>query len=104
MARLVPGKGRNFGSQTAAILQGQEDLQHRLRRYAKIPLSMCLRDSVGVAVVESGAAAPQIAAAQHSNGPTTDGAIADENMKLTDCYYDKKDWRACKDEVCDFGI
>lgn len=20
-------------------------------------------------------------------------------MKLTDCYYEKKDWRACKDEV-----
>jgi cytochrome c oxidase assembly factor 4 len=24
---------------------------------------------------------------------------SDENAKLTDCYYDKKDWRACKDEV-----
>jgi hypothetical protein len=24
---------------------------------------------------------------------------ADENAKLTDCYYDKKDWRACKQEV-----
>ena len=23
----------------------------------------------------------------------------DENMKLTDCYYEKKDWRACKNEV-----
>jgi cytochrome c oxidase assembly factor 4 len=23
----------------------------------------------------------------------------DENMKLTDCYYEKKDWRACKQEV-----
>ena len=23
----------------------------------------------------------------------------DENMKLTDCYYEKKDWRACKKEV-----
>lgn len=23
---------------------------------------------------------------------------ADENAKLTDCYYDKKDWRACKQE------
>ncbi len=20
-------------------------------------------------------------------------------MKLTDCYYEKKDWRSCKDEV-----
>ncbi|KAL2175051.1 uncharacterized protein P884DRAFT_262948 [Thermothelomyces heterothallicus CBS 202.75] len=24
---------------------------------------------------------------------------ADENAKLTDCYHDKKDWRACKDEM-----
>jgi cytochrome c oxidase assembly factor 4 len=24
---------------------------------------------------------------------------ADENTKLTDCYYEKKDWRACKQEV-----
>lgn len=24
---------------------------------------------------------------------------ADENMKMTDCYYDTKDWRACKKEV-----
>jgi hypothetical protein len=23
----------------------------------------------------------------------------DENSKLTDCYYEKKDWRACKQEV-----
>jgi hypothetical protein len=25
--------------------------------------------------------------------------MADENAKMTDCYYEKKDWRACKDEV-----
>ncbi|EFX00068.1 mitochondrial genome maintenance protein mgm101 [Grosmannia clavigera kw1407] len=24
---------------------------------------------------------------------------ADENAKMTDCYFDKKDWRACKDET-----
>ncbi|KAI3321324.1 hypothetical protein HD806DRAFT_537507 [Xylariaceae sp. AK1471] len=24
---------------------------------------------------------------------------ADENAKLTDCYYEKKDWRACKKEM-----
>ncbi|KAH8666509.1 hypothetical protein BX600DRAFT_511438 [Xylariales sp. PMI_506] len=24
---------------------------------------------------------------------------ADENAKLTDCYYEKKDWRACKEEM-----
>ena len=23
----------------------------------------------------------------------------DENTQLTDCYYEKKDWRLCKDEV-----
>ncbi|KAK8157167.1 hypothetical protein IWX90DRAFT_489379 [Phyllosticta citrichinensis] len=22
-----------------------------------------------------------------------------ENAKMTDCYYDKKDWRACKNEM-----
>ena len=26
---------------------------------------------------------------------------AEENTKLTDCYYEKKDWRLCKDEVSD---
>jgi hypothetical protein len=26
-------------------------------------------------------------------------ALPDENAKLTDCYYEKKDWRACTDEV-----
>lgn len=25
--------------------------------------------------------------------------MLDENTKLTDCYYEKKDWRACKQEV-----
>ncbi|KAF2724562.1 hypothetical protein K431DRAFT_281990 [Polychaeton citri CBS 116435] len=24
---------------------------------------------------------------------------SDENMKLHECFYDKKDWRACKDEM-----
>ncbi|KAI1490303.1 hypothetical protein F5X96DRAFT_669857 [Biscogniauxia mediterranea] len=24
---------------------------------------------------------------------------ADENAKLTDCYYEKKDWRECKKEI-----
>ncbi|KAI2608035.1 CHCH domain-containing protein [Hypoxylon sp. NC1633] len=24
---------------------------------------------------------------------------ADENAKLTDCYFEKKDWRACKKEM-----
>ncbi|RKU42995.1 hypothetical protein DL546_002013 [Coniochaeta pulveracea] len=27
---------------------------------------------------------------------------ADENSKLTDCYFEKKDWRACKDEMLRF--
>ncbi|GAB1316078.1 Cytochrome oxidase assembly factor 4 [Madurella fahalii] len=24
---------------------------------------------------------------------------ADENLKMTDCYYETKDWRACQDEL-----
>ncbi|KAJ9606888.1 hypothetical protein H2200_008898 [Cladophialophora chaetospira] len=24
---------------------------------------------------------------------------ADEQLRMNDCYYDKKDWRACKTEV-----
>ncbi|CAK7568294.1 MAG: hypothetical protein SEPTF4163_006281 [Sporothrix epigloea] len=27
---------------------------------------------------------------------------ADENARLTDCYFEKKDWRACKDEMKKF--
>ncbi|KAL2266021.1 hypothetical protein VTJ83DRAFT_5373 [Remersonia thermophila] len=27
---------------------------------------------------------------------------AEENARLTDCYYEKKDWRACKDEMQKF--
>ncbi|KAG5986709.1 hypothetical protein E4U43_005391 [Claviceps pusilla] len=27
---------------------------------------------------------------------------ADENMKMTDCYFAKKDWRACAAEMQDF--
>lgn len=27
-------------------------------------------------------------------------SMTDENLKMTDCYYETKDWRACKDEVC----
>lgn len=25
--------------------------------------------------------------------------LAEENMKMTDCYFEKKDWRQCKDEA-----
>lgn len=25
----------------------------------------------------------------------------DENARMTDCYFEKKDWRACAKEVCD---
>ncbi|KAH8666007.1 hypothetical protein BGZ60DRAFT_410385 [Tricladium varicosporioides] len=24
---------------------------------------------------------------------------SEENMKMTDCYYEKKDWRLCKNEM-----
>lgn len=27
------------------------------------------------------------------------GPLAEENMKMTDCYYEKKDWRQCRDEA-----
>ncbi|PBP21811.1 hypothetical protein BUE80_DR007356 [Diplocarpon rosae] len=27
---------------------------------------------------------------------------AAENMKMTDCYWEKKDWRLCKDEMENF--
>ncbi|KAF7549423.1 hypothetical protein G7046_g8350 [Stylonectria norvegica] len=27
---------------------------------------------------------------------------ADENMKMTDCYFEKKDWRACAEELKEF--
>ncbi|KAF1986980.1 CHCH domain-containing protein [Aulographum hederae CBS 113979] len=27
---------------------------------------------------------------------------ADENAKLTDCYYEKKDWRECQSEMAAF--
>lgn len=30
---------------------------------------------------------------------TNSPSNADENMKMTDCYYEKKDWRQCKEEV-----
>lgn len=40
----------------------------------------------------------------HFTLPGTRGADvtgrAVENTKLNDCYYEKKDWRACKNEVC----
>ncbi|CAG9943620.1 unnamed protein product [Clonostachys rosea f. rosea IK726] len=27
---------------------------------------------------------------------------ADENAKMTDCYFEKKDWRACTEEMAQF--
>ena len=29
----------------------------------------------------------------------TDAVLLEEQLKMNDCYYDKKDWRACKKEV-----
>ena len=30
---------------------------------------------------------------------------AEENMKMTDCYFEKKEWRQCKDEAsCHYFI
>ncbi|KAF8423902.1 hypothetical protein EV426DRAFT_533803, partial [Tirmania nivea] len=31
-----------------------------------------------------------------------DTGCAAENMRLTDCYYEKKDWRKCSDEMTAF--
>ncbi|KAA8615485.1 CHCH domain-containing protein [Pyrenophora tritici-repentis] len=31
--------------------------------------------------------------------PSSNLLRSDENAKLTDCYYEKKDWRACKQEM-----
>ncbi|KAL2149276.1 hypothetical protein VTH82DRAFT_8624 [Thermothelomyces myriococcoides] len=53
---------------------------------------------------------PPKAEQQASNAPEDDEpdewdkrifstGCADENAKLTDCYHDKKDWRACRDEM-----
>ena len=42
--------------------------------------------------------------AQNRNCPTKpetdEGVRVDENTTLNDCFREKKDWRACKDEVC----
>ncbi|KAK5654670.1 hypothetical protein OQA88_6993 [Cercophora sp. LCS_1] len=38
-----------------------------------------------------------------STGCAAKNAGADENAKMTDCYYEKKDWRACKEEVSRFA-
>jgi len=32
----------------------------------------------------------------------TKTGCSEENLKLTDCYWEKKDWRACKDEMKEF--
>lgn len=42
------------------------------------------------------------AVSQHVNnhGPRLTDVHTDENAKMTDCYYETKDWRACKNEVC----
>jgi len=49
----------------------------------------------------SGSSAPA-AQVRNDRRVSENGSIdakIDENAKLTDCYYEKKDWRACKQEV-----
>lgn len=29
--------------------------------------------------------------------------VVEENTRMNDCYFDKRDWRACKDEVSLWG-
>ena len=68
-------------------------------------------DPDGLPIVEIRRSGPEIAADAALNTlntpntapPLTDD-MADENAKMTDCYYEKKDWRACKDEVCGFLV
>ncbi|TGO80695.1 hypothetical protein BELL_0002g00170 [Botrytis elliptica] len=33
------------------------------------------------------------------NGKMSTESTAEENSKMTDCYFEKKDWRLCKAEV-----
>ncbi len=58
---------------TADVRQGQADIQHRLRGYR--PPGKRSRDLEMLT------------------------SAADENTTLNDCFREKKDWRACKDEV-----
>ena len=51
----------------------------------------------------SGSSVPVVQVHNHQNGlvsmvPGTNGET-DENTRLNDCFREKKDWRACKDEV-----
>ena len=59
-----------------ASLQGQAHLQHGMCRYAP----------------------PRPVLSSFPLPALTQGD-PDENAKMTDCYFEKKDWRACKDEV-----
>ena len=56
------------------LLQGQEDLQHRLRRYFSLYATQTpVYDGTDVSTVEQ--------------------------AKMNDCYFEKKDWRICRQEV-----
>lgn len=59
--------------------QGQENLQHWLLR--------CVDQSGGRLLQDAGLMR----------------AHSEENTALNDCFYEKKDWRACKDEVSGCG-
>lgn len=96
----------------ATDMQGQAHLQHRLRRYvlaarrrhrqrnwAPSQSERSGRDGDEMREPEFARSAILHVPARLARRLTDNGPIADENAKLTDCYYEKKDWRACKDEV-----
>ena len=85
----------------AAILQGQTHLQHRLRRYVSaLPLGIW-RGQKKILQISDPTTGRIVCALGRPSAELITLCCKDENAKLTDCYYEKKDWRACKDEVSD---
>lgn len=80
-------------------MQGQADLQHRLRRYVQPYDSQGVRDRwlKGDGWTDGEVQWKRKTAIWRNTELMYEDA--DENTKLTDCYYEKKDWRLCKDEV-----
>ena len=71
---------------------------HSIRRDKRIFSTGCAGKSVSEARLRVFAIICRLARWLRS-GRGVDGGDSDENAKLTDCYYDKKDWRLCKEEV-----
>lgn len=100
---------------TKSRLQGQTHLQHRLCRYVRHKLipdtgSPMASSRVGLLRLRLRSSKSHVGPARRlprircisldkNQRPQLTESVADENAKLTDCYYEKKDWRACKDQV-----